>query len=179
MFMEIKNAGRCSIFSKNTLAAVAAVVVMAAPLCLTSEVALASDRDQTSQDQVVTNTTAADELHNHGHRDQMGQNGVVTDSRDHADRSINDANMSQGSRELHEYMMKSVPNMPMSGNADQDFATMMIKHHQVGIEMARLQIQHGKDHEARHMAEDIIAAEKKEIHRLKDWQETHDNTRAQ
>ena len=65
--------------------------------------------------------------------------------------------------------------MPMTGNADRDFATMMIAHHQGAIEMARIELQYGKDPELRSMAENVIQAQGKEIEQLKRWQQKNRN----
>jgi len=56
-----------------------------------------------------------------------------------------------------------------SGNADIDFARGMIPHHQAAIEMAKAQLEYGKDPEIRKLSEDIIAAQEREIKQLQDW----------
>ena len=56
-----------------------------------------------------------------------------------------------------------------SGNPDRDFAAAMIPHHQGAIEMAKVVLQFGKDAQIRALAEDIIAAQEKEIATLKAW----------
>ncbi len=53
--------------------------------------------------------------------------------------------------------------MPMSGNPDVDFATMMRIHHQGAIDMANVELSTGKDPQMKKMAKAIIAAQKKEI----------------
>ena len=42
--------------------------------------------------------------------------------------------------------------MPMSGDPDRDFATMMIPHHPGAIDMARIELESGKDPQLREMA---------------------------
>ena len=74
--------------------------------------------------------------------------------------------------EAMEKMMKDMHMQP-SGDADKDFAMMMIPHHQGAIDMAKVELEHGKDPQLRKMAEGIIAAQEKEIAELKDWQATH------
>ncbi|MFO1048234.1 MAG: DUF305 domain-containing protein [Geminicoccaceae bacterium] len=63
--------------------------------------------------------------------------------------------------------------MPSSGDTDTDFARMMIPHHQGAIDMARTELANGKDPELRQLAEQIIAAQEKEIAFLKQWLATH------
>ena len=65
---------------------------------------------------------------------------------------------------MHSSMM-----IDYTGNADVDFARAMIPHHQGAIDMAEVELKYGKDPELRKMAEEIIAAQKKEIANMKKW----------
>jgi len=76
--------------------------------------------------------------------------------------------------EAHKNMMQSMEGMKLTGDADKDFAMMMIPHHQGAIAMAEIELKYGKDPGLRKMAEEMIAAQKKEIEELKKWQTEHE-----
>ncbi|WP_177204794.1 DUF305 domain-containing protein [Hymenobacter arizonensis] len=65
-------------------------------------------------------------------------------------------------------MMKDMPKP--TGNTDQDFAMLMIPHHQSAVEMAKAQIAHGRDPKLKEMAQQMIAAQQKEIQQFQAWQ---------
>ncbi|MDQ0998729.1 uncharacterized protein (DUF305 family) [Phyllobacterium ifriqiyense] len=58
-----------------------------------------------------------------------------------------------------------------TGNADKDFVLGMIAHHQGAIDMAKVELEYGKDAEIRKLAETIIAAQEGEIKDMKAWLE--------
>lgn len=64
-------------------------------------------------------------------------------------------------------------NRPMTGNADQDFVAGMLPHHGGAVDMARVEIQYGKDPEMLRLARGIIAAQEKEISQMRAWQKKH------
>ncbi len=72
-------------------------------------------------------------------------------------------------------MMKSMQSMKPTDNPDANFVMMMMPHHQAAIDMAKVQLEYGMDPQLRKMAEQIIAAQEKEINEMKKWQSEHGN----
>jgi uncharacterized protein (DUF305 family) len=78
----------------------------------------------------------------------------------------------KGSAAMHKAMMNGMDmmqKMPMTGDADHDFAVMMRAHHQQGVDMAEMQIANGKSLEMKKMAKNIITAQKIEIAQFDKW----------
>ena len=53
--------------------------------------------------------------------------------------------------------------VPHTGDPDRDFAAMMIPHHQGAIDMAKVQLQFGRDPILRRLAQGIIVEQQQEI----------------
>jgi hypothetical protein len=53
--------------------------------------------------------------------------------------------------------------VPFTGDADRDFARMMIPHHQGAIDMALVELRYGKDQRLKRLAQEIIVAQQQEI----------------
>ena len=66
--------------------------------------------------------------------------------------------MAAAMERMHHAMM-----VEPSGDADRDFAAMMIPHHQGAIEMAQAQLRYGKDERLRRLAQGIIVEQRQEI----------------
>lgn len=66
-------------------------------------------------------------------------------------------------------MMNKMKEMKMSGNTDVDFVTMMIMHHEGAINMAKSEIESGKDEKIKSMANNIIKDQQKEIETMQIW----------
>ena len=65
---------------------------------------------------------------------------------------------------------------PMTGNADQDFVTGMLPHHQGAVDMAKVELKYGKDPEMLRLAREIVTAQEKEIAQMKAWKAKHATT---
>ncbi|HNQ92260.1 MAG TPA: DUF305 domain-containing protein [Alphaproteobacteria bacterium] len=72
-------------------------------------------------------------------------------------------------KKMHEGMMAAKP----TGDADVDFVTGMIPHHQGAIDMAKVVLEKGKDPEIKKLAEGIIKAQESEIKMMNDWLAAH------
>lgn len=73
-------------------------------------------------------------------------------------------------RAMHESMARMMAGMEragMSGDPDRDFLAMMIPHHQGAVDMARLELLHGRDPLVRRLAEEIIASQTAEIEAMR------------
>lgn len=66
--------------------------------------------------------------------------------------------MSEAMMQMHHAM-----NVPYSGNTDRDFATMMIPHHQGAIDMAKVELEYGKNQRLRRLAQGVIVEQQQEI----------------
>ena len=80
----------------------------------------------------------------------------------------------------HSAMDKMMAGMekPYTGDADQDFVSHMLPHHQGAIDMAQAELKYGTDPKMRQLAARIVAAQHDEISFMQAWQKKHPVPRA-
>ena len=70
-------------------------------------------------------------------------------------------------------MHQAMPTEP-TGDPDVDFVRGMLPHHQGAVDMAEVELRHGKDPELRRLAQDVVDAQKKEIGLMHEWMKKHE-----
>jgi uncharacterized protein (DUF305 family) len=96
----------------------------------------------------------------HGnHGAHQGHGAMPTQSMSPAAKAFAEANA-----KMHKDMT-----IKFTGNADVDFARGMIPHHQGAIDMSEIVLKHGSDQSVKKLANEIIAAQRKEIAQMQAW----------
>ncbi|WP_227526037.1 DUF305 domain-containing protein [Psychrobacter sp. FDAARGOS_221] len=72
---------------------------------------------------------------------------------------------------MHDDMIQGL----LSDDADIAFAKGMLAHHQGAVDMAKVQLEYGKDDAMRQLAEDIISAQQAEIELMQQWISEHES----
>ncbi len=88
---------------------------------------------------------------------------------DHSTHSTMPASPSAQAYEAANAKMHKDMDIKMSGDADRDFVEGMIPHHQGAVDMAKIVLQYGSDPQIKVMAQEIIAAQEKEIAQFRAW----------
>ncbi len=81
--------------------------------------------------------------------------------------AASDSQATRGYKQSMADMMTKAP--PYSGDADVDFMQQMRVHHVAAVAMARTELAHGRDAQARALAQAVIDAQQKEIAQIDRW----------
>jgi uncharacterized protein (DUF305 family) len=76
-------------------------------------------------------------------------------------------------RMKNDQMMTAMHGVSLTGDADKDFVNMMIPHHQGAVDMAKIELQYGKDPQLKQIAQWIVDSQGQEIGMFKTWQAAH------
>ncbi|BBE71835.1 CopM family metallochaperone [Oharaeibacter diazotrophicus] len=101
---------------------------------------------------------------NHGAMDHGAMDMGAKAPASPADAAPSSVAFAAANAKMHEAMA-----IPFTGDADVDFVRGMIGHHQGAIDMAKIELEHGKDPEIRALAERIVAAQEGEIAMMRAW----------
>ena len=73
---------------------------------------------------------------------------------------------------MHDMMVGMHRSMP-TGNTDRDFVRLMLPHHQSAVDMAKAELQYGKDADLKTLAQAIVSDQEREIALMKAWEDKH------
>jgi uncharacterized protein (DUF305 family) len=90
------------------------------------------------------------------------------------------ADQAEDVKQMHEAYQQSMGAMKddmhhgmMSDDPDVAFAAGMLPHHEGAVEMAKIELEYGKDPEMLELARKIVAAQAAEIAQMKAWLKAH------
>lgn len=78
-----------------------------------------------------------------------------------------------GLKKPMELMEDEMKQMQMSNDPDKDFVTMMIRHHESAVEMAKSEIANGHHDEIKQMAQQMITSQTNKIQEFQKWLNDH------
>jgi uncharacterized protein (DUF305 family) len=134
-------------------------LAMAAAVLLLSAAAARADDSDHDYDLPAICTSDAHHMMDQEHMGSMSQGA------EHMDQAHQD--LMHGMDAMHGQMMQGM----MAADLDVAFVCGMIPHHQGAIDMAKAELAHGDDPWVRALAEQIIAAQEKEIADMRAWLE--------
>ena len=80
--------------------------------------------------------------------------------------------MEQAVEKMHTGMASIKP----IGDNDADFVRLMLPHHQAALDMAKVELTHGKDPQMRRLAQEIVTDQQSEIELMQLWLKRHESS---
>ena len=80
--------------------------------------------------------------------------------------------MEQAMEKMHTGMASIKP----IGDNDADFVRLMLPHHQAALDMAKVELTHGKDPQMRRLALEIVTDQQSEIELMQLWLKRHESS---
>jgi uncharacterized protein (DUF305 family) len=102
--------------------------------------------------------------------------GIYAETREHGSQT-SETDWSELNVSMHK-MHTAMSAIERSGDADVDFVSLMLPHHQGAIDMAKVQLVYGKDPQMRRLAQEIITDQQLEIELMQRWLKAHVAARA-
>lgn len=102
----------------------------------------------------------------------MAQTGQAT-GENKAATNPQDAPSTKALEEVIRKMDEAMKAVNYTGNPDVDFVAKMIPHHQGAVDMAKVELQYGKNPRIRRLAEIIIKSQGAQIVKMRDWLRKH------
>ena len=99
--------------------------------------------------------------------------GLYAENHVHGDQPRRDADDWSEFMASMDKMHMAMGTIERSGDADIDFVRLMVPHHQGAIDMAKVQLLHGKDPQMRRLAQEIITDQQLEIELMQRWLKAH------
>ena len=99
--------------------------------------------------------------------------GLYAQTHVHGDRPSGDTDEWSELNASMDRMHMAMSVIEQSGNIDTDFVRLMVPHHQGAIDMAKVQLLHGKDPQMRRLAQEIITDQQMEIELMQRWLRAH------
>lgn len=121
----------------------------------------------------ITASTSGHDDMNMGGRNAGQMNDDMMNSSGGMDHDMMDS-LGSGQWDGPMMSMGDMPGMSMGDNGmmlmdEQAFIAMMVAHHQMAIDMARIELDRGKDAQVRGVAENVIKAQTAEIEQMRQW----------
>ncbi|WP_250478199.1 MULTISPECIES: DUF305 domain-containing protein [unclassified Caballeronia] len=80
-------------------------------------------------------------------------------------------------RTANQAMIQGKTNLPYTGDADYDFVAQMTPLYQGAVDVAKVELQYGKDPELRKLAQSMVYSQQAQLNFMRTWLQTHQPAR--